>query len=307
MHGNEPAGYHAVQELFAAIDAEYSQKPHFDFRGKILALRGNVPAAELGCRYIDKDLNRSWTDEQVARILTEPNLVLDNEDQQIKENLALIREELERYKPTRLVVLDLHTTTAHGGLFVIPAKDEASREIGLSLLAPVLHGFLEGLQGTTLHYFRQDNFGDLPTTSVCFEAGQHQAPDSVSHCVSAIIRCFTQMGGFYQEDIETRHEELLTQNAKGLPREGRLIYRHAIQPGDGFKMRSDKIYRNFDLVEEGELLAHDDKGPIYAPCRAYMLMPLYQAQGNDGFFLIEEIQHEDSLNRYRPDEALLNC
>ena len=31
IHGNEPAGYLAVEEVFRRIDAEYQQKAHFDF------------------------------------------------------------------------------------------------------------------------------------------------------------------------------------------------------------------------------------------------------------------------------------
>lgn len=289
IHGNEPAGYRAVQEFFAAVEAEYLKKPGFDFRGKILALRGNLEAAKRGQRYIDKDLNRSWTDANVAKVLTAEPESLDNEDQQIRESLLLIRKEVAEYKPTEIVVLDLHSTTAHGGLFVIPAPSELSRQIGLSLHAPVLHGFLDGLQGTTLHYFRQGCFGATPTTAVCFEAGQHEASSSTSHCVSAIIRCFTAMGGFRPEDIESKHEDLLRRNAAGLPKEGELLYHHEIKPGDAFRMREDKIYRNFDPVKKGELLAFDRHGSIYSPADAFMLMPLYQSQGNDGFFLIKEL------------------
>jgi succinylglutamate desuccinylase len=33
IHGNEPAGTHALQQFFNAIDAECDEKLHFDFRG----------------------------------------------------------------------------------------------------------------------------------------------------------------------------------------------------------------------------------------------------------------------------------
>jgi succinylglutamate desuccinylase len=287
MHGNEPAGFLALQELFKAIDEEYIKNPNFDFKGTIVGLRGNVRAAAQGKRFLDKDLNRSWTASNVQRVKNSPLDQLDNEDLELLENLQTIEQLIQEHQPQRLVVLDLHTTTAHGGLFVIPSKDEASRELGLYLLAPVLHGFLDGLQGTTLHYFNSQNFS-VPTTSVCFEAGQHQADDSVSHSVSAIIRCFTALGGFKPEDIETKHEELLLRNSLGLPREGRLIHRHAIQAGDQFFMRSDKIYQNFDPIQLGEILAYDKNGPITAPYTGYILMPLYQKQGEDGFFIIQD-------------------
>ena len=289
VHGNEPAGRLAVEELFKAIDEEYLKNPNFSFSGKILALCGNVQAARQGRRFLQRDLNRSWTAAQVAKVQAQKPQERQAEDLELYENLAFIQAELAAYQPSELVVLDLHTTTAHGGLFVIPSRSPRSRSLGLSMLAPVLHGFLDGLQGTSLHYFNETNFS-LPTTAVCFEAGQHLAADSVSHSVSAIIRCFTAMGGFRPEDIETKHEELLRKNAQGLPREGRLVYRHAVQAQDNFAMRQDKIYRNFDPIAQGELLAYDKNGPIYASHQGYILMPLYQAQGEDGFFIIEDYQ-----------------
>lgn len=290
IHGNEPAGYLAVQELFDDIDQEYVKNPNFDFKGKILALRGNVKAAEKGVRYLKKDLNRSWLPQNIERIFaTTDESELDAEDLEIKGNLEVIHHYIDNYKPTRVVVLDLHTTTAHGGIFTIPATDPESRRIALNLHAPVLHGFLEGLHGTTLHYFKNENFPNIDITSVCFEAGQHE--DAVSHinAVSAIINCFRTIGGFYEEDIEVRHDLLLQRHANGLPREAKLVYVHSIAPNENFKMREDKVYLNFDRIKKGELLATNIDGDILAPYSGLILMPLYQQQGDDGFFIIQEI------------------
>ena len=49
-------------------------------------------------------------------------------------------------------------------------------------------------------------------------------------------------------------------------------------------------YKNFQKVEEGEVLAQDKSGKIVAPEDALVLMPLYQQQGEDGFFLIKEVE-----------------
>ena len=140
-----------------------------------------------------------------------------------------------------------------------------------------------------LKNFQQKNFPELDITSICFEAGQHNSPDSVDHAVSAIIQCFGAAGGFFEEDIEMKHEMLLTQDSQGLPKEAQLIYCHHIKAGDNFKMREDKIYRNFDFVIKDELLAYDKNGNIKALCDGRILMPLYQKQGNDGFFIIKDI------------------
>jgi len=57
-------------------------------------------------------------------------------------------------------------------------------------------------------------------------------------------------------------------------------------------MRGDLIYANFDPVTKGELLAYDRHGEIRAKFDGLILMPLYQKQGNDGFFIIKDINRE---------------
>ena len=99
IHGNEPAGYYALQELFKAIDQEYENNPNFEFIGGIVGILGNVKAAQRNVRYIDKDLNRSWLPESVKRIrATDDWSQLDAEDQEIKANLEVI-EDYRRIHP----------------------------------------------------------------------------------------------------------------------------------------------------------------------------------------------------------------
>ena len=45
-----------------------------------------------------------------------------------------------------------------------------------------------------------------------------------------------------------------------------------------------------DLIKKGDLLATDAKGEIRAASDGFMLMPLYQKEGNDGFFLVSEVK-----------------
>jgi succinylglutamate desuccinylase len=289
IHGNEPAGYLAVEEVFSRIDAEYQLKAHFDFRGKIVGMVGNLAAANRAVRFQKTDLNRIWSPENVQKIRNCDKSTLEAEELELFELIEQFEILSRNYQSEKIVILDLHTTTAQGGIFVIPSKDEKSGKLAQYIHAPVLHGFLDDIQGTALHHFSTANYPSLDLTSLCFESGQHNSPDSIDHAVSAIIQCFLAIGGFYPEDIETKHEKLLASDAARLPKEARLIYSHRINPGDEFSMRSDKIYSNFDPVEAGELLASDRQGNIYAKCKGMILMPLYQKQGNDGFFIIEDM------------------
>jgi len=49
-------------------------------------------------------------------------------------------------------------------------------------------------------------------------------------------------------------------------------------------------YRGFQVIEAGETIALDKDGPVTAPERGRLLMPLYQEQGNDGFFLVRRVK-----------------
>ncbi|MFT6866663.1 MAG: succinylglutamate desuccinylase [Cyclobacteriaceae bacterium] len=39
----------------------------------------------------------------------------------------------------------------------------------------------------------------------------------------------------------------------------------------------------------GELLAMDAEGDIYSPNSGMIFLPLYQPEGEDGFFIVEEV------------------
>ena len=292
MHGNEPAGVRALELVFKMIEVEPITNPEFRFRGKIVGLRGNVRALARQERFINRDLNRQWTPENVARIKTAEYEALDEEDREIRENLYIIEKEIEDYAPDRVIVLDLHTTTAEGGIFGIATDDAESLRIAKELHAPVILGMLDGIRGTSLHYFAPRNFGGQNMTAVCFEGGQHDEPLSVNRCIAAIINCLRTAGCVRAADVENRHDVLLRDYSRELPAVSRLLTVHPIRPADAFVMRPG--YRNFDPVREGEHLADDRRGPILCPTDARILMPLYQKQGEDGFFLVREVPTDEN-------------
>ena len=287
MHGNEPAGIKALELMFKMIEIEPLTNPSFEFCGKLIGLRGNLKAIHLGKRFIETDLNREWTSENVARIKNTPPGQLKNEDLEVYEILSIIEEEIERYQPEKVVFLDLHTTTAFGGIFTISTDDPESVRIGVELHAPVIKGMLKGIEGTTLHYFNNDNF-EPETVAVCFESGQHEEHLSVNRAIAAITNCMRTIGCVRADDVENRHDALLIEYSKDLPKVAELIMCHRIKNGDNFKMVPN--YQNFQEVKEGELLAYDRYGPIYAEADGRILMPLYQKQGDDGFFLIRAVE-----------------
>lgn len=287
IHGNEPAGVRALESMFKMLAVEPETNPNFRFHGRILGLRGNVRAMKEGKRFIAKDLNRQWTRENVARIRQASEAKLDAEDLELRELLTTIDSEVAEYRPEKIVLLDFHTTTAYGGIFSIATDDPESLRIAVELHAPVVKGLLKSIRGTSLHYFCNDNFS-AETVAVCFESGQHDEELSINRAIAALTNCMRSIGCVRAEDVENRHDSLLIEYSKGLPKVTELIEIHAIQSNDHFRMKPG--YKNFQSIKKGELLAEDKQGQIHATEDGLILMPLYQRQGDDGFFLIRKVE-----------------
>lgn len=287
MHGNEPAGPNALQRMFDMLAVEPDHNPEFRFKGCLLGLRGNTRAIAKNLRFIDRDLNRIWTEEHVAKMKNTPIIELKNEDLELREMIDLIESEIASYQPDEIILLDLHTTTAHGGIFSIPSDTNLSLDVAIELHAPVIIGLLKGIEGTLLHYFRTGNIG-IKTCSMAFESGQHLEELSVNRAIAAITNCLRTVGCVQAEHVENRHDELLITYSAKLPKVAELISVHQIKKGDEFEMAPG--YTNFQKVKKGERLARDRHGDILAPEEALVLMPLYQPQGDDGFFLIREVK-----------------
>lgn len=292
VHGNEPAGVRALEEIFRMLDREPAVNPGFTFRGKLIGLIGNLQAFSTGQRFLHRDLNRLWTSDNLLRIRQTESQTLEAEERECAELFALLQDEIQDTRPEALILLDLHTTSADGGIFCIPSDDAASLRLAKELHAPVILGMMDGLQGTLLHFASGNHFeiSGYPKHSlgVAFEAGQHNDPLSVSRSIAAIINCLRACGCIRQEDVDSRHEIILKSFSDPLPKVTRLNHVHHIRPGDAFRMRPG--YLNFQPIKSGEHLADDTTGPVFSPENGLILMPLYQPQGSDGFFVIQELE-----------------
>mgnify|MGYP000571587480 CR=1 FL=1 len=284
IHGNEPAGVLALERLFDMLEDEPRLNPGFNFKGDILALRGNLAALAAGKRFIDVDLNRIW-----RPLVGDPDGFATSEDRELHELLAAIETALEDSPLSELILLDLHTTTATGGIFAITGDDAPSLSLAAEMAVPVIKGMMSGLQGTTLHYFRANHFAtDLPVRAISFEAGNHTDPASVDLALAATINLLRALGCVREQDVSTYHDQRLRDSSSSLPRMTELVYVHRIayDGSDRFQMRAG--YQNFQRVVRGELLGTDKNGPVAAPADGYLLMPLYQQLGEEGFFIIRD-------------------
>jgi succinylglutamate desuccinylase len=292
MHGNEPAGVHALQMLFDMLQKEPLRNPAFRFKGRLVGLVGNIQALERRMRFVKKDLNRQLTVENIQKIRdnrdkqafdTPPQYKAIFEDLELIELIEIIENQVITYQPNRLIILDLHTTSADGGIFTMVSDDPESLALAETLHAPVVLGMVSKVGGSTLHYFNEKNTG-VPTIAVAFESGKHDDLYSTRRAVAWLVHVLRSAGSISTHDVENRHEIVLKNYSRDLPKMVQLIDYHPISASDEFKMFGN--FRNFQPVRKGEILAKDRNGFIVAPQDCRVLMPLYQAQGSDGFFLV---------------------
>lgn len=286
IHGNEPAGVSAIQLVATLLQVEPTINPDFVFRGRLLGLTGNVQALGEGKRYISMDMNRAFLRDRVDVILQSDPAELEDEDYELYELISLIRSEIEDYAPDRIVILDIHSTSAKGGIFVIASADPESVRIGKALYAPVILDFAREVQGTTLGYFNSENF-ERDIVTVVFECGQHNEPLSTNRAIAAIINCMRTIGCVSEDAVENKHDLILKQYAQGLPTVARMIERFEIPKGHRFAMVRE--YQNFDRVFAGETLAFDGDTPVLAQHDGMILLPRLQDQGDDGFFIVQPL------------------
>jgi len=283
IHGNEHSGLLALERLLGMLNREPAVNPGFRFHGFFAGLAGNLAALPGGQRFLEQDMNRLWQPDNVARIRKTPPFLLGEEERQVRALLAEIDVLLDRFPESPVVVMDLHTTTADGGIFSIVTEDPESVRLASALHAPVILGMLEGIHGTTMDYFRREVLR-RDALSFAFEAGQHEDPLSVDRAVSAMVSCMRALGMVRPEDVESAHDHLLIGYSRDLPHITELIGLHRVRNTERFELLPG--FRNFQPLQRGQLLGYDDGEPLFAPEDCLILMPRYQAQGDDGYFLL---------------------
>lgn len=288
MHGNEPAGVEAcltIRDRLARAEDRLG--------GRVHLVVANLEAVRRGVRYIDQDLNRAWTRdrvEAVRRIAPAPGadgevlggLAGEVEAREQRELLELLEGWVAEARGP-VYMLDLHTTSGPGAAFSTVADTLENRRLALALPVPVVLG-LEELVVGTLH----DYLGDLGVITIAFESGQHEEVEAVVRARAAIWLMLYTSGILAAGSVpELRNAwDHLADGHRHLPRALEMRYRHPIVAEDRFRMRGG--YRNFQTVEKGEPLGEDQDGVVVSPESARILMPLYQEQGNDGFFVVRE-------------------
>jgi succinylglutamate desuccinylase len=281
LHGNEPAGVQAIRAVFAEIE-----RRGLAVQGRVVGLVGNARALALGKRYLSTDLNRLWTDDRMRGLRTDDGAAGDSEGLEQCALLAAFEEHLAG-EWDEVVLLDLHSTSAGGAPFTIVSDTLQNRPYAFALPVPVLLGLEERIEGTLLAWF-----ADLGHVALCLEGGQNELPSTVEHHVAALWLTLVSTGLLAPADVPDLEAQRarLANSARGLPAVVELRYRYGIPAGERFEMRPG--FQNFQPVRRGEVLARAEPGAreVQSPLSGRVLMPRYQALGDDGFFLGREVR-----------------
>ncbi len=273
IHGNEPNGPRAIR---AFVNMLHTQQPLIS--GTFLGLLGNIRASTEHQRYIDKDLNRCF----IPGYVTAANATLLGHEADELREIAQILHRL-RHDFEDVCFVDCHTTSAQTipylSLNVHPLSIQLANRFPLNNVI----GLQRSIPGCLTEYCNALDFRGFT-----FEAGQHVSAAAYSNQVAMLWLMLVYSGALSKHDLKTfRHyEKLLGVETPKHKRSFRLLSHYRIKDGEGFVMRPG--FRNFDYVPAKAHLADNRYGPILSPAAGYLLMPLYQKQGSDGFFLLEE-------------------
>jgi predicted deacylase len=275
VHGNEPAGVEALLEVCAQLRERAPL-----LRGRVLALAGNLAGLAAKVRFIDEDLNRAWEPERVDAI-AQGAPPASSEERELAELLAILdaalREEWES-----VTLLDLHSTSGEGPPFAILSDHAPARALARALDVPAVLGLHKNVRGTLIDWVES-----LGHTSMVLEAGQNEAQETRARHGAAVWLVLAALGLLPAGAIDLEpHRRTLSASTRDLPATVEVCLRWGIEPGERFRMEPGFV--NMQRVRRGELLAHgglDGGLPILAPFDGVLLMPLYQEQGSDGFFL----------------------
>ena len=144
-------------------------------------------------------------------------------------------------------------------------------------------GIEEFFEGPLLSYLNE-----LGYVSFGFESGQHDTLESIENHV-AFIHLSIVFSGFLNKeqgsfDFYFKKLQQSTAVHQGFYE---IYHRYEIANNENFEMLPG--YSNFQPIHKGDILSVSNGDPIISNDASMIFMPLYQEQGDDGYFKIKKI------------------
>jgi len=283
LHGNELTGLKAIDHIFKTI-----QNDRIDIKGRIIGIKGNKQAIDKKERFIEYDLNRCWTEEHLQHVADNDAQLIFSEDNEVRE-LKQFFDSLPENNSTQKICVDLHTTSSDNGNFIVVPEICSDHPVIRALKLPLILDLEKHIKGTLLKYLTKRDY-----LAFAFEGGLIGSKVAVQLHIAGIWEILLSSGAISAQQINGIMQigTLLQTFAAELPHKLRVRHHYWITEEDNFRMKPG--FLNFQKVKAGEVIAEDRNGPIQTPLDGLIFMPLYQRSGNDGFFIVEEL---DPLRR----------
>ncbi|WP_323788034.1 succinylglutamate desuccinylase/aspartoacylase domain-containing protein [Psychroserpens sp.] len=274
IHGNEPAGVNGLQKVISDIVVN-----DITIKGNFYALFGNMNALKTNVRYKDFDLNRLWTKDEVESMCIDDDGNYEFEEKKEQCELYNTIKEICDSSFGDFVFVDLHTTSSPTVPFITISDSLNNRNLASKFNIPIVLGIEEYLDGPLLSYINE--FGHV---SIGFEAGQHDDENSVFYCEAFIWMVMEKLGLVSKRDFEYLTCNRILNIENGFYE---IMYRHCLSESNQFKMKPG--FKNFNPVLKHQSLANDGISEVKSPLNGLIFMPLYQKQGEDGFFVVRKL------------------
>ncbi|WP_406685286.1 succinylglutamate desuccinylase/aspartoacylase family protein [Seonamhaeicola sp. MEBiC1930] len=275
IHGNETAGVFALKNVIKTLNTE-------KINGRVYAIAGNLNALIKQQRYIDQDLNRLWTIDNIVSIQEKTNLNTD--EKELLVLLDILRVILRENKPP-FYFIDLHTTSSKTLPFITINDALINRKFSKHFPVPIVLGIEEYLTGPLLSYVNQ-----LGYVSLGFESGQHDEADAVTNSIAFLKIALVVAGVLNKTDVKDYDDSynLLKIQSKNTRSFLEVVHLHKIQESENFKMLNG--FKSFQVIKKGVPLAVSNGINVFSKRNGVIFMPLYQKQGSEGFFIIKTIR-----------------
>ena len=272
VHGNEPSGVIGLRAVFENLKQNQPK-----INGTILGLIGNEKAFEKSVRYLDQDLNRTWTKENIEK----PDKTA-NEQMEMLEIIDIV-EQFQQHGCTETYFIDCHTTSSASLPYISVQDVGDNSRWAHQFPIYIIRGFSDIVSGTIDGYFSHQGM-----TGFAVEAGQHDDETSATYHEGCIWIALKEACGLDFNDLP-RIPEAASKTMTDTPNQKtfEIVHRFGLNDGDDFKMNSG--FKNFQPIKIGEHLATLNGKKIISTWDAFIFMPLYQAQGNDGFFVVKDV------------------
>ena len=267
VHGNETVGIHFAHRFLH----RHKKKIHTLKSGSITFILGNPDAFKAGVRYIDSDLNRSFTDKST----------LDTTKTEHRRALN-IRAYLTSHTPH--AIIDLHSVSIGDFKILVTRTDDKQACENIKKIKTIDTVFLfqeNHIPGTTIAEARKHN-----TTAFAIECGNHNAHSAIQIAEEAVYNTLQDL------DMLSIKTQLPHQKKAQHTTKTQRTYRTIgiIKSGHNFRYMVQNPTTGLPVKKNDPIAHTKEHGIQKAPCDCILFMPSKKPKPTDheaGFLCIE--------------------